>query len=162
MNALCQMTGLSRAGFYRWRAQPPGDPVEMELRHTMQQIALEFPSYGYRRITAELQRRGFKVNHKRILRLMRQDNLLCLRHKSFVVTTDSRHSLPLYPNLAREITPSAVNQLWAADITYLRLRREFVYLAVLLDAYSRRVIGWALGCTLEAELTLSALRLALR
>ena len=104
MNALCQMTGLSRAGFYRWRAQPPGDPVEMELRHTRQQIALEFPSYGYRRITAELQRRGFKVNHKRILRLMRQDNLLCLRHKSFVVTTDSRHSLPLYPNLAREIT----------------------------------------------------------
>ena len=162
MNALCQMTGLSRAGFYRWRAQPPGDPVEMELRHTMQQIALEFPTYGYRRITAELQRRGFKVNHKRILRLMRQDNLLCLRHKSFVVTTDSRHSLPLYPNLAREITPSAVNELWVADITYIRLRREFVYLAVLLDAYSRRMIGWALGCTLEAELTLSALRLALR
>ena len=93
---------------------------------------------------------------------MRQDNLLCWRHKSFVVTTDSRHSLPLYPNLAREITPSAVNQLWVADITYLRLRREFVYLAVLLDAYSRRVIGWALGRTLQAELTLSALRLALR
>ena len=162
MNALCQITGLSRAGFYRWRAQPPGDPVEMELRDTMQQIALEFPAYGYRRITAELQRRGFKVNHKRVLRLMREDNLLCWRHKSFVVTTDSRHSLPLYPNLAREITPSAVNQLWVAAITYLRLRREFVYLAVLLDAYSRRVIGWALGCTLEAELTLSALRLALR
>ena len=84
------------------------------------------------------------------------------RHKSFLVTTDSRHSLPLYPHLAREITPSAVNQLWVADITYLRLRREFVYLAVLLDAYSRRVIGWALGCTWEAELTLAALRLALR
>ena len=162
MNALCQMTGLSRAGFYRWRAQPPGDPVEMELRDTMQQIALEFPSYGYRRITAELNRRGFQVNHKRVLRLMRRDNLLCLRHKCFVVTTDSRHSLPLYPNLAREITPSAVNQLWVADITYIRLRREFVYLAVLLDAYSRRVIGWALGRTLQAELTLSALRLALR
>ena len=80
MNALCQMTGLSRAGFYRWRAQPPGDPVEMELRDTRQQIALEFPSYGYRRITAELKRRGFQVNHKRVLRLMRQDNLLCLRH----------------------------------------------------------------------------------
>ena len=127
----------------------------------MQQIALEFPAY-YRRITAELRRRGFQVNHKRVLRLMRPDNLLCLRHKSFVVTTDSRHSLAVYPNLAREITPSAANQLWVADITYIRLRREFVYLAVLLNAYSRRVIGWALGRTLEAELTLSALRMALR
>ena len=156
------MTGLSRAGFYRWRAQPPGDPVEMELRDAMQQIALEFPAYGYRRITAELRRRGFQVNHKRVLRLMRPDNLLCLRHKSFVVTTDSRHSLAVYPNRAREITPSAANQLWVADITYIRLRREFVYLAVLLNAYSRRVIGWALGRTLEAELTLSALRMALR
>ena len=162
VRALCQMTGLSRAGFYRWRAQPPGDPVEMELRDAMQQIALEFPAYGYRRITAELRRRGFQVNHKRVLRLMRPDNLLCLRHKSFVVTTDSRHSLAVYPNRAREITPSAANQLWVADITYIRLRREFVYLAVLLNAYSRRVIGWALGRTLEAELTLSALRMALR
>ena len=96
------MTGLSRAGFYRWRTQPPGDAVEMELRDTRQQIALEFPRYGYRRITAELNRRGFQVNHKRVLRLMRRDNLLCLRHKSFLVTTDSRHSLSLYPHLARE------------------------------------------------------------
>ena len=92
MSALCAMTGLSRAGYYRWRAGPAGDPVEMELRDTMQQIALEFPCYGYRRITAEMKRRGFQVNHKRVLRLMKQDNLLCLRRKSFVVTTASRHS----------------------------------------------------------------------
>ena len=161
VNALCQMTGLSRASYYRWGLPPPSIPVEMELRDAMQQIALQFPAYGYRRITAELNRRGFAVNHKRVLRLMRQDNLLCLRHKAFVVTTDSRHSLPLYANLARDIVPTRVNQLWVADITYIRLRLEFVYLAVLLDAFSRRVIGWALGRTLEAGLAVSALRLAL-
>ena len=162
MSALCAMTGLSRASYYRWRLPPPGEPVEMELRDQIQQIALQFPAYGYRRITAELQRRGLEANHKRVLRLMGEDNLLCLRHKSFLVTTDSRHDLPVYPNLAREIRPSAVNQLWVADLTYIRLRTEFVYLAVLLDAFSRRVIGWALGRTLESELTLAALRQALR
>ena len=162
VNALCQMTGISRASYYRWRAPPPSIPVEMELRDAMQQIALEFPAYGYRRITRELNRRGFAVNHKRVLRLMRQDNLLCLRRKSFVVTTDSQHSLRVYPNLARTITPDGVNQLWRADITYIRLRTEFVYLAVVLDAYSRRVIGWALGRTLEAGLAVSALTMALR
>jgi putative transposase len=161
VSALCEMIGLSRASYYRWLAPPPEWPVEMELRDAMQKIALQFPSYGYRRITAEMQRRGFEVNHKHILRLMREDNLLCIRHKAFVVTTDSRHDLPIYPNLARQITPTAVNQLWVADITYIRLRKEFVYLAVLLDAFSRRVVGWALGRTLEAELALSALRMAL-
>ena len=162
VNALCQMTGISRASYYRWRAPPPSIPVEMELPDAIQQVALEFPAYGYRRITRELNRRGFAVNHKRVLRLMRQDNLLCLRRKSFVVTTNSRHSLLVYPNLAGAITPVSVNQLWRADITYIRLRAEFVYLAVVLDAYSRRVIGWALGRTLEAELAVSALTMALR
>ena len=162
MNALCQMTGISRAGYYRWRVPPSSFPVEMELRDAMQQIALEFPSYGYRRITMELNRRGFAVNHKRVLRLMRQDNLLCLRRKAFVATTDSRHNLPVYPNLARDLTPDGVNQVWRADITYIRLRTEFVYLAVVLDAHSRRVIGWALGRTLEAGLAVSALTMALR
>ncbi len=162
MNALCQMTGLCRASYYRWSVPRPSMPVEMELRDAMQKIALAFPAYGYRRITAELNRRGFAVNHKRVLRLMRQDNLLCLRHKAFVVTTDSRHNLPVYPNLARETVPSGVNQLWVADITYIRLRTEFVYLAVLLDVFSRRVIGWALGRTLAAGLAVSALRMALR
>lgn len=161
MNALCQMTGLSRAGYYRGRLPRQATPVEMEIRDALQQIALESPAYGYRRITAELQRRGFGINHKRVLRLMREDNLLCLRRKAFVVTTDSRHDLPVYPNLARDMTPCAINQLWVADITYIRLRMEFIYLAVVLDAFSRRVVGWALGRTLEAELALTALRMAL-
>ncbi len=161
MTALCQMTGLSRAGFYRWRLPRQAMPVEMELRDRMQKIALEWPAYGYRRITAELQQCGFQVNHKRVLRMMREDNLLCVRRRAFVSTTDSRHHLPVYPNLARELTPTAVNQLWVADITYIRLRTEFVYLAVVLDAFSRRVVGWALGQTLEAELAVAALRMAL-
>jgi putative transposase len=161
VSALCQMTGLSRAGFYRWRAPRQATPVEMELRDQMQKAALESPAYGYRRITSELQRRGFDVNHKRVLRMMREDNLLCVRRRAFMLTTDSRHNLPVYPNLARELRPVAVNQLWRADITYIRLRTEFVYLAVVLDAFSRRVIGWALGRTLEAELAVAALRMAL-
>jgi putative transposase len=161
VSALCQMTGLSRAGFYRRRAPRQATPVEMELRDQMQKVALESPAYGYRRITCELQRRGFDVNHKRVLRMMRQDNLLCVRRRAFMVTTDSRHHLPIYKNLAREITPTAINQLWVADITYIRLRTEFVYLAVVLDAFSRRVIGWALGRTLEAGLAIAALRMAL-
>jgi len=155
------MTGIGRAGFYRWRVPRQATPVEMELRDQMQKVALESPAYGYRRLTAELQQRGFQINHKRVLRMMRQDNLLCVRRRAFVVTTDSRHNLPVYPNLAREITATAINQLWVADITYIRLRTEFVYLAVVLDAFSRRVIGWALGRTLEAELATAALRMAL-
>jgi putative transposase len=155
------MTGLSRAGFYRRRVPRQATPVEMELRDEMQKIAAEFPAYGYRRITAELQQRGFDVNHKRVLRMMREDNLLCIRRRAFMVTTDSRHNLPVYPNLAREIKPTTMNQLWVADITYVRLRTEFVYLAVVLDAFSRRVIGWALGRTLEAPLAVAALRMAL-
>jgi putative transposase len=133
----------------------------MELRDQMQKVALESPSYGYRRITSELQHRGLAVNHKRVLRMMREDNLLCVRRRAFVVTTDSRHNLPIYPNLARDMKPTAINLLWVADITYIRLRTEFVYLAVVLDAFSRRVIGWALGRTLEASLAVTALRMAL-
>ena len=161
MNALCQMTGLNRAGFYRFRTPPQASLVEMEIRDEMQKIALESAAYGYRRITAELQQRGFEVNHKRVLRMMREDNLLCVRRRRFMLTTDSRHNLPIYPNLAGKITLTAINQLWVADITYIRLRAEFVYLAVVLDAFSRRVIGWALGRTLEAELAIGALHMAL-
>jgi transposase InsO family protein len=155
------MTGLSRAGFYRRRVPRQATPVEMEVRDQMQKVAAESPAYGYRRITAELQQRGFDVNHKRVLRMMREDNLLCVRRRAFLVTTDSRHKLPVYPNLAGEMKPTAINQLWVADITYVRLRTEFVYLAVMLDAFSRRVIGWALGRTLEAQLAVAALRMAL-
>lgn len=162
MNALCQMTGVSRAGFYRSRLPRLASPVEMEIRDEMQKIAVESPAYGYRRITSELQRRGFAINHKRVLRMMREDNLLCVRRNKFALTTDSRHNLPVYPNLAAKVVPAQINQLWVADITYIRLRVEFVYLAVILDAFSRRVIGWALGRTLEAKLAGAALEMAIR
>src|SRR3989454_8297119 len=133
----------------------------MELRDAIQKLAVEMPAYGYRRITAALRRGGWVVNHKRVLRLMRADNLLCLRNRAFVRTTDSDHQLRVYPNLARDLKVSGLNQLWVADITYIRLVWEFVYLAVILDAFSRRVIGWAFGRTLEAKLALEALQMAI-
>jgi putative transposase len=147
--------------FYRSRVPRQATPVEMEIRDELQKIAVDWPAYGYRRLTVELQNRGFAINHKRVLRLMREDNLLCVRRRKFVITTDSRHNLPVYPNLASQMTATAINQLWVADITYIRLRVEFIYLAVLLDAFSRRVIGWALGRTLEAKLAVAALQMAL-
>lgn len=134
----------------------------MELRDAIQKIAVEMPAYGYRRITAELRRNDWVVNRKRVLRIMREDNLLCLRGRSFVRTTDSNHKLPVYPNLAKDLNVSGLNQLWVADITYIRLQCEFVYLAVILDAHSRRVIGWKLGKTLEADLAVDALKMAIR
>ena len=162
MERRCELAGVSRAGLYRFRLGLPEPDPDMGLRDTIQRIALEFPSYGWRRMTAELQRRGWAVNHKRVYRRMREDNLLCLRKRRFVVTTDSEHNLPVYPNLAREMSLTGLDQLWLADLTYIRLELEFVYLAVILDAFSRRVIGWALDRTLEAALTLQALRMALR
>ena len=161
MERMCTLAGVSRSGFYRYPPDPPGPDRNMKLRDALQRIALEFPSYGWPRMTAELRRRGWVVNHKRVYRLMRQDNLLCLRRRKFVVTTDSGHGLPVYPNLARTLTLSGLDQLWVADITYIRLELEFVYLAVILDAFSRREIGWALNRTLEAALTLEALHMAL-
>src|SRR6202162_3639807 len=158
---MCALPKVSRAGFYRFPSARSGGDAEVELRDAMQRIALEFPSYGWPRMTAELQRRGWAVNHKRVYRLMREDTLLCLRRRKFVVTTDSAHGLPVYPNLARTLVVTGLDQLWVADLTYIRLELEFVYLAVILDAFSRRVIGWALDRTLEAELTLQALRMAL-
>ena len=159
----CRLAQVSRAGFYRWRKRP-AKPVDrdLEVRDAIQRIALEFPCYGSRRIRFELERRGYMVNRKRVQRLMREDNLLCLRRRKFVVTTDSNHHLPVYPNLAATLVVTCVNQLWVADITYIRLEVEFVYLAVILDAFSRREIGWALEGTLEVSLTLEALRMALR
>ena len=133
----------------------------MELRDAIQKIAVEMPAYGHRRITAELRRADWVVNRKRVLRLMREDNLLCLRRRAFVRTTNSDHKLPVYPNLAKELKVKGLNQLWVADITYIRLQYEFVYLSVILDAHSRRVIGWALGRTLEADLAVEALRMAI-
>ena len=161
LRALCVLSQVSRAGFYRWRQRPPVVDTDLDLRDEIQKIALEWPSYGWRRITAELHRRGRKVNHKRVLRIMREDNLLCLRRRKFVVTTDSNHSRQVYPNLVGQMALTGINQLWVADITYIRLETEFVYLAVVIDAFSRRVIGWALDPTVEDDLTLTALRMAL-
>jgi transposase InsO family protein len=162
LQRLCVLGEVCRAGFYRWRQEPPAEDVDLDLRDDIQRIALEWPCYGWRRVTAELRRRGWTVNHKRVRRIMRQDNLLCLRRKKFVVTTDSRHDQAVYPNVAGELVLTGINQLWVADITYIRLEIEFVFLAVVLDAYSRRVIGWELDRTLEHDLALAALQMALR
>lgn len=162
LERLCRLALVSRAGFYRWRTAAEVADRDLDLRDEIQRIALEFPYYGWPRITRELGDRGWPVNHKRVYRIMREDNLLCLRKRKFVVvTTNSNHDRPIYPNLAGGMTPTGINQLWVADITYIRLEMEFVYLAVILDAHSRRVIGWALDRTLEDELTIAALRMAL-
>ena len=162
MNELCQAAGVSRAGYYRFRGRRCGQAADRDLRSRIQQIALAWPAYGYRRIHAELRRQGWQVNHKRVLRLMRVDNLLCVRRRKFILTTDSQHGLPIYPNMCEGMVLTGIDQLWLADITYLRLRTEFVYLAVVLDAYSRRCLGWALRRSLEAELVLAALGMALK
>ena len=159
---MVELGRVSRSGHYRFDedAGAGADP-DMDLRDAIQRIALEWPSYGRPRITRELRRRGWTVNAKRVHRLLREDNLLCVRKRKFVVTTDSNHGRKVYPNLARDMVLTGVDQLWRADITYVRLREEFVFLAVILDAFSRRVIGWALDRNMEDELTLTALRMAL-
>jgi putative transposase len=162
LERMLELGRVSRSSFYRFDAEgAPGPDTDMELRDAIQRIALEMPSYGRRRITAELRRRGWAVNPKKVHRLMREDNLLCVRRRKFVVTTDSKHGRKIYPNLARGMVLTAMDQLWIADITYIRLRDEFVFLAVILDAFSRRVIGWALDRTMEDSLTLEALGMAL-
>ncbi|MDA1101905.1 MAG: IS3 family transposase [Proteobacteria bacterium] len=162
MQRMCTLAALSRAGYYRhWRVREPRRE-ETELRDAIQRRCLSHRHYGYRRITVLLSREGWWVNHKRVNRLMREDNLLCLRRKADLpATTDSKHRLRVYPNLARRLIPMAVNQLWVADITYVRLSESFAYLAVVLDAYSRRVVGWALAAHLQAILALEALEMAL-
>jgi len=143
---MCQMVPVSRRGFYRSLKEQQPAEEEMEVRSAIQQIALEHRRrYGYRRITAELHRRGMPVNHKRVARIMREDNLLGMQPKQFVVTTNSNHKLEIYLNLAGRMKLTGINQLWVADITYIRLKAEFVYLAVILDGFSRKVVGWATG-----------------
>ena len=159
---MLELGRVSRSSFYRFdSAVTPAPAGDMDLRDAIQRIALEMPSYGRRRVTAELRRRGWTVNAKKVYRLMGEDNLLCVRRRKFIVTTNSNHGRKIYPNLAGEMVLTAMDQLWIADITYIRLREEFVFLAVILDAFSRRVIGWALDRTMEDSLTLTALRLAL-
>jgi len=164
LQRLCALAEVSRAGFYRWRHAPLGqeESAGMDVRDEIQRIALEWPCYGWRRMRAELRERGWTVNHKRVRRIMREDNLLGIRKRKFVVTTtDSQHGRQVYPNLAAGLVLTGINQLWVADITYIRLEAEFVYLGVVIDACSRRVIGWALDRTVEDDLTLAALRMAL-
>ncbi len=159
---MCQLAQVSRAGFYRSLQQQQPVQEEMEVRATIQQIVLEHRRrYGYRRVTAELRRRGLLVNHKRVARLMREDNLLAVQPRAFVVTTDSQHELEVYLNLASKLKLTGINQLWVADITYIRLQTEFVYLAVILDGFSRKVVGWALERTLATRLTKAALEQAI-
>ncbi len=159
---MCQLAGVSRAGFYRWLQRQEPVEEELEVRSVIQQIIVEHKRrYGYRRVSAELRRRGLAVNHKRVARLMREDNLLAVQPKSFVITTDSEHALEVYLNLAKRMKLSGLNQLWIADITYIRLQREFVFLAVILDKFSRKVVGWELGRTLTARLPMAALEKAI-
>jgi len=159
---LCALAGVSRAGYYRnWAASAPRQE-ETAVRDMVQRVALAEKTYGYRRVTFELRRAGVVVNHKRVLRFMHEDNLLCLRRRAFVpATTDSNHGWRVVPNLTYGIVLTGIDQLWVADITYIRMREEFAYLAVVLDAFSRRVIGWALEAHLQASLAIAALNMAL-
>jgi transposase InsO family protein len=158
---MCELGKVSRASYYRnWRASAPRSE-ETAMRDVLQRLALANRRYGYRRLTVLLHREGFQANHKRVLRLMGEDNLLCLRQRPFVpVTTQSDHGWEVVPNLVRGLRPSALDQIWVADITYVRLREGFVYLAVVLDAYSRKVVGWALDDHLRASLAVAALEQA--
>jgi putative transposase len=159
---MCQLAEVSRAGFYRSLREQTPVQEEMELRSAIQQIAVEHRRrYGYRRISAELRRRGMLANHKRVARIMREDNLLAMQPRQFIVTTDSDHPLEVYLNLARRMKLTGIDQLWVADITYIRLRGEFVYLALVLDGFSRRVVGWALQRGITSRLPMAALERAI-
>jgi putative transposase len=162
VDRMCRLAQVSRASWYRhWRRAVPRRE-ETALRDAIQRLALTHRHYGYRRIAALLRREGWCVNAKRVLRLTREDNLLCLRKRAYAPpTTDSRHGFRVYPNLARRMEPMAMDRLWVADITYVRLEGSFVYLAVVLDAFSRKVLGWALEAHLQASLALEALDMAL-
>jgi putative transposase len=159
---MCCVAGVSRASFYRvWQERDPEEEA-MELRARMQQIVVAHRRcYGYRRVTRDLKDQGWRVNHKRVVRMMAEDNLLAVRRRKYIVTTNSEHDLPVHRNLAATLQLGGINQLWVADITYIRLRKQFLYLAVVLDAYSRRVVGWALGESLETSLVVAALRKAI-
>jgi putative transposase len=159
---MCYLAQVSRAGFYRSFRENQPEEEEMEVRSAIQRVAMDHRKrYGYRRITAELRRRGMIVNHKRVLQLMREDNLLAVQPRAFKVTTDSNHDLEVYLNLAGRMKLTGIDQLWVADITYIRLKTEFVYLAVILDSFSRKVVGWALEKTLASWLTVKALKQAI-
>lgn len=147
--------------YYKSHTEAAKRKQDADIRDRLEELALHFPRYGYRRMTAQLQREGFWVNHKRVLRLMRESDLLCRSKRRFVRTTDSDHPYPVYPNVYGDTIITRVDQVWVADITYIRLLHEFVYLAVILDAYSRRVVGWVLSRHIDAALTCAALEAAI-
>ena len=158
---MCRAAGVSRAGFYRdWQERQP-QAAEVAIRDAVQREALRHRRYGYRRVLQMLQRGGMAVGEWVVRRILRTDNLLAVRKRKFVATTDSQHCFTVYPNLARYVNVKAINQLWVADITYVRLGHEFVYVAVVLDVYSRRVVGWSLGRSLQTSLPLNALNQAI-
>jgi putative transposase len=161
---LCELLQINRAWYYAKQhviVEPSKLAEAVALRDAIEQLILEFPGYGYRRVTHALQRAGWKVNHKRVHRVMREESLLCHLKRHFVHTTDSRHHFPVYPNLVNGRTPDAPDVIWVADLTYIRLRSEFVYLATILDAYSRKCVGWNLSSRLDSNLALGALEEAL-
>ena len=161
LTRMCELFSVSRSWYYEKLSAEPVANKELDLRYVVERIVLEFPGYGYRRVTAELHRRGWVVNHKRVLRIMREESLLCQLRRRFVPTTDSGHSFGIYPNLIKDIELDGINQAWIADITYVRLPAAFCYLAAILDAHSRRCIGWSLSRRIDTSLTLVALQMAL-
>ena len=159
----CSALKISRSCYYNWRAEEKKEDLDKYLRKEIEGIAKEFPFYGYRRISKELGRRDLLVNHKKVLRLMKEDNLICRRKKAFrPVTTDSDHNYNIYPNLIKDIEVTGLNQVWVSDITYVQLLEGFIYLAAIIDIFSRKCIGWALGRNIDTFLVLGALNMAIR
>ncbi len=162
VRSLCELMEVSRSWYYEKPSATQRAQRDVDLRDAIEHIVLEFPGYGYRRVTAQLHREEWDVNHKRVLRVMREESLLCQLRRGFVLTTDSAHSYRAYPNLLNGLMLEDLNSAWVADITYIRLLTNFVYLAAVLDAYSRRVIGWSLSRFIDTKLALAALKMALQ
>lgn len=161
-----RLMNVSRCGYYKWLQQSNCNPnqakIDMQIKDELQKIAIDYPGYGYRRMTVELRRRGHHLNHKRVLRLMREDSLLCFKKRFRPLTTNSNHDHKIYPNLIKDLDIIQPNQVWASDITYIQLTSEFIYLAVILDLFTRRCIGWELSRDIDTQLVLSALDNALK
>ncbi len=160
----CKALKIPRRNFYNWKNNPEKTTKEERLISTeIEEIAVEFPKYGYRRVTKEMKRRGFPINHKKVSNIMQEKGLQCRKGRKFrIFTTDSNHGFPIYPNLAKDLEVTDLNQLWVADLTYIHLPRGFIYLAAILDVFSRKCIGWALSERIDTELALGALRMALK
>ena len=157
----CNAFEISKQAFYKWRKKEYSNIIDKDILAVMQEIAAEFPKYGYRRVTHALRRDGVVVNHKKVRRIMKENNLLVRRKKSKPITTQSNHALQKYPNLVKDALLTGINQAWVSDITYISLFYEFVYLAVIMDLFSRRCIGWALSRNPDSQLTLDALNMAI-